>query len=328
MTIPEESPRDTATQTSSQVKTGEPDKGSIVAARNSLITTLVAICLIPVTAAAGYFMNHVLQAPRLRVEYVNDTYTIANHAINASALSAVVADQSLAANIRGSLMQSKTESDEACVEWLDDQEWSDSCAPRVEQVAQGLLNAFKAESTALHANIASLESWKPPAPLTLLPTQLSPPQAVMIQARQDKRGTIDMLRGPAAQLDRQIKLIQDFVTAVKATEGNDTPRTGDLKLTFGVSNSGDADGLVSNRATARFEGREIWLYSDPSTWTAVKAHSFQEITLIAGGDDDNGKSIDAWTTAIKARRKLSVELTLNSNRSPAGPTHSFTLSDS
>jgi hypothetical protein len=301
--------------------------GPLGTARNSLITTLVAICLNPISAAVGYYMNHALQKPKLQVEYVNTTYIVANHTIDPEKVQLLTTDESLAANIRGSLTQMKGQSDEPCVGWLDGMEWLDECRPRVEEVLNGLMNADRAESKALHANIKALKAWRGKEPLSLVPTQLSPPQLVMMQARNDRQGTIDMLQGPLSQLDRQIDALQTFTASLEAAQKLDTPRTGAAELTVGVLNSGDSDGILSNRAIARFNGREIWMYDDPDSWIPVKAHTVQTIVLHAGGDDDNGRSTAEWEAAIKGKKKLDASITLNSNTDSPGPTGSTTLGE-
>jgi hypothetical protein len=46
--------------------------------RRSFITGLVAILMIPFSAAIGYYMNKFLQRPALEIVYINQSYIVAS----------------------------------------------------------------------------------------------------------------------------------------------------------------------------------------------------------------------------------------------------------
>jgi len=196
---------------------------------------------------------------------------------------------------------------------------------KVEAVASGILNSDTAELEAINLNIATLDNWISPAPLNLVPTQIARPELLILQAQKDKAGAINMLRGPVAMLVRQSETLRHLMGALVPMEKDDTPRTGDLKLTFGILNKGDSDGVVSNRATLKFDGGELWLVVADS-WTSVKAHSLQEVDAQVGGDDDSGKSTKLWHKLVAANKPFDVEIVLNSNADLTRPVHKVTLS--
>ena len=165
----------------------------------------------------------------------------------------------------------------------------------------------------------------PPGPLSLLPTQTAQPEILVLQAQKDKNGALTMLRGPIVMLERQAEVLKRLGAALVPMQKDDTPRTGEMTLTIGLLNKGDSDGVVSNRATLKFKGSELWMIVADS-WTTVKAHSFQELVVKAGGDDDAGKSMKAWHEAITANKPFDVELTLNSNADMPRATYKATIS--
>jgi hypothetical protein len=302
------------------------EEGSLSAARKTFITTLVAICLNPVSAAVGYYMNHILQKPRLQIEYVSENYFVENHKISAKILGELQKDQRLKASLRESLMRVQQQGDPDCLSWLDGADWSDECIDRVESVAAGIMNTTTVEVEALQSNIDALKDWTPPAPLNLIPNGTVQYELLTIQAQKDKQGAINMLQRPSEVLSREVSALKDLAGIFPSMRQSETPRTGDLELVVGVLNSGDSDGVIANRATLTFEGKELWLHPKPDdTWTPIKAHAFQEIRFAVGESEQDLELLKEWKAAIVAGKKIDISVTLKTGANTNGPTSAKTL---
>jgi hypothetical protein len=130
-------------------------------------------------------MNHILQKPRLQIEYVSENYFVENHKIDAKILGELQKDQRLKASLRESLMRVQQQGDPDCMSWLDGAGWTDDCIDRVESVAAGIMNTTTVEVEALQSNIDALKAWTPPAPLNLIPTGTVQYELLTIQAQKD-----------------------------------------------------------------------------------------------------------------------------------------------
>ncbi len=76
-------------------------------------------------------------------------------------------------------------------------------------------------------------------------------------------------------------------------------------------NSGDIDGVITNRASLSFGPHSLWLYRDD--YVVVKAHSFQEIKFQVGGGNDDA-SLEAWKLAVIETKPLDFTVVIRSNR--------------
>jgi hypothetical protein len=301
---------------------------SLDAARKTFTTKLVAICLNPTSAGVGYSMNRVLQRPDLQIVYLNESYVIESHKIEPSITKSILNDKLLSAKLRDVILRTSDPSGPQCVAWLDGKAWTDDCLSRVRDNSNGLLNAYRAELDILRANVEAIKARTPSSNSAprLLPSESFRPELLFLQVQKDKQGVIEMLSGPSAVLENQVALLQNLIDAFSAMGNYDTPRTGELTQTAGVLNAGDADGVVANRASLAFEKGKIWMAANPNAWAPIKAHSFQEVTLAVGGDEDGGKSVEALMSAVLANQMFDVTLTLNTNAKLSRPTFRATLS--
>jgi hypothetical protein len=135
-----------------------------------------------------------------------------------------------------------------------------------------------------------------------------------------------MLQRPSEVLSREVSALKDLTGIFPSMRKSETPRTGDLELIVGVLNSGDSDGVIANRATLTFDGKELWLHPQPDdTWTPIKAHAFQEIRFAVGESDEDPELLKEWKAAIVAGKKIDITVTLKTGANTSGPTSAKTL---
>lgn len=251
------------------------DDSSARIARNALITTVVAILMNPVSVGLGYYLNQILRKPHISIEYISDNYGEVSHTLDLKVVTALTAHTDLVGNLRDTLTRMANERTvEACVEWLkDNSSWEDRCIPVVREVATGISGALAVGAKGSFQNAAGRA---PPA--NVLKSQMAALQA----------------------------LLDDLQ---RMDEHPDTERTGMVKFRVGVLNTGDADGIVKNRATLRVEGKELWLSTD--LYTVAKSPSFQEIEFSIPDNDQDTAALATWKKLVRDRVESLFELTLN-----------------
>jgi hypothetical protein len=281
------------------------------AGRKAFVTTLVAILLNPVSAGVGYYMNHYLQRPSLEITYVSSSVDVENSTFPKGVWDALQKNQTLVTQIREGLtklLQNPSES--PCLDWLDKQDsWLDQCTPLVNRWLRGYQKASQAELAAVETNLDILARNQKVATEGLVPMQNFHLDSISLQLRVNRPLALANLRSFAKTLKSNLKLQNLLLSTLEEMGKTSTPRTGVVRFTVGVLNSGDRDGVVSNRANLIFDGGKAWLATDK--YTAIKAHSFEEIELSVGGDDDQGKSQETLKRIVVSGEELKFEMDLD-----------------
>lgn len=286
----------------------EKKESAVVTGRRAFITTLVAIGLNPISAAIGYYMNHLLQRPQLEIQYVSDTYFVENHVLDPEIVKVLKNEAELATTLRETIFRQGSVS-EPCTAagWLDGGPWIDDCSPSVEQAVNGLIGAHRAEIAALRANITALEASRSDDSPSLRPMRSVPVEILFLKDKSEKLG---MLRASLTVLERQLGLLQRLSSALQRISKNpDTPRTGKVEFDIGVLNNGDADGVIFKIGALKFDSFELWTYAE--TFNVVKAHSFVEIKFRIGETEQTSNALQAWKELVRNKEPRDFEVVLN-----------------
>jgi hypothetical protein len=252
-------------------KNGMNENSSSHVGRNALIATVVAILMNPISVVLGYYLNHILEKPRLSIEYVSDTYDIESHALNAEVAKTLSSNPDIAENLREVLTRLASErGQEPCIDWLNDGDWDDRCIPIVKEVATGIIGA-------LRARVASGAA----------PTGSQP--------------------SPAAAMQK-LAVLESLLRNMQEMEKTDTQRTGKVSFPVGVLNTGDSDGIIYNRGRLKFEGKELWIYAD--AYTVVKSHSLQEVKFMVVENDQDPIAVARWQELVNSHKEAQFELIL------------------
>lgn len=242
--------------------------------RKAFITTLVSILLSPLSVALGFYLNHILQKPDLRIDTVDQTFVVESHAIPRDVVKAIASTPILSAQLRESITRLEQSSPPQCVDWLDGETWDDDCFAVVSTAAQGLMNSVSA------AGASRVPRW-------------------LIDAAPSKTE----LSAAATALNTLITWLSS------ASNSDDTPRTGDMCFDANVVNSGDFDGVITRKGHLRFDGKDVTLFSDK--YTIVKAHGYEKITYCTKNalDADSVKRED-WRKIVKSGKNATYSITI------------------
>ncbi len=250
--------------------------------RTALITTVIAIALNPISLVAGYFINHLLQAPKLTIENVIPSYTVFPKKLGPEGVKALESSPRMSSAIRNIVAQRVPVGSQqpVCTLWLDGQDWDDSCEDQVRDSIGGLRQTLILEKQSLTNNIQIIEHWQPPAKLVLEPLN-TPDSNVMrlmqsIQGRQfDREQALAQFKYYLNQdtigLSALERLKKAFEYMLKAPDSV----TEDLAFDIGVLNSGDSDGVIFDSGNVSFGTTKLSLHSE--NYNVVKAHSFESV---------------------------------------------------
>jgi hypothetical protein len=288
----------------------EKKESVVITGRAAFITTLVAIILNPISVAVGYYMNHFLQRPELEIQYISDTYFVENHKLDPEILQVLKNEAELTTGLRDVMFRQGSNAPEPCTAWLDGEPWIDNCRPSVEQAVNFLIGAHRAEIAALRTNLAALEALKPDEAPNLRPMQSLRVEILSLKTLRDKNEALGMLRASLMVLESQLGLLQRLSSALQVISDNpETPRTGVVEFDIGVLNNGDADGVIFKNGALRFDGSELWMYSE--TFNVVKAHSFAEIKFRIGEIEQDSNAMEAWKELVTNKKPHDFEVVLN-----------------
>ena len=244
--------------------------------RKAFVTTIVSILLSPLSVALGFYLNHILQKPQLRVHEVDQSYYSASHSLPDQIVRDLAALPLLSAQIRDVITRTELAKGEiACVDWLDGKPWRDRCFETVLTAARGVDSAILAASA------------------TRLPKGLE--------------GTVP---SPAEfrSFRAALKPLIDWMATASA-DGQDT-RTGGYCLNANIVNSGDFDGVVLKSAKIAFNKGEFTINADK--YTVVKAHGYEQVEFCADTVPDTEQgALDAWTSSVKAHEETPFKVVLN-----------------
>ena len=279
--------------------------------RRSFITSMIAILMIPVSTAIGYYMNKALQRPELNIAVIDDTQYTKEQTLQESAYDTIVSDKRLLAVLRDTITKLETD-DRSCADWLSDRnEWHSRCMALVDQTITGLLDSNRAEQSSILTNLEILEKWSPGESLSLEPMQGTNVQLISATALRDKAAAVGMVHGPLDFLKvAEAKLVK-FSATLDDLKTQDAPLTGKVDFHVGVLNNGDSDGVVFNTGKLRFAIGDLWIYAD--TYTVVKAHSFEKITFHIGKEEQDPVVLAEWEKSVRSEHRLSGKILLKTD---------------
>ena len=133
--------------------------------RIAIVTTLVSIALNPISITIGYFLGQSLQAPKLKLEYVEVDVKTKPFRV----------EESLLFPIRNNLLFSelfKQKSSRSCRDWINSGEIDEDCLPDAIQTVEELLGYLIFEGEAVAKNAKILQEWDGNSELLLDPILL------------------------------------------------------------------------------------------------------------------------------------------------------------
>jgi hypothetical protein len=140
--------------------------------RKTVLTTLIAIALSPISLFLGYFLNHVLQSPKLHIEYVTPVAIVESQKFDPKVLEGIRQNHMFLQHLRGALSTFVGQDIGAPpTAWLDSGRWDDAFLTPALNATMGIAGVLDAEIELLEANLAALKTWTPPEPSTYSPFQ-------------------------------------------------------------------------------------------------------------------------------------------------------------
>lgn len=244
--------------------------------QKAFITTIVSILLSPLSVALGFYLNHALQKPQLRVDTLDKTYYTESRTMPEFIRNSLQALPLLSAQIRDVITRTELAKGEiSCVDWLDGKPWRDGCFDTVLTAARGMDSAVLAAAAS-----------RPPKGLE----SVVPSPAEVIAARS------------------AIKTLVDWLVAASADTHE--VRSGKMCFQANIINSGDFDGVVLRFASLKFPTGTISIGADK--YTVIKAHGYDKVEFCTDIDAEGEKaSHDAWAELVKtfAKTSFDVEIT-------------------
>lgn len=293
----------------------EKAEGSVVqTGRRAFVVALVGILLNPVSVLTGFYINHLLQKPEFKIETINETYEVENHVFPPNVSKSLQTTPLLLAGLRETI--SRTSQSEDCTAWLDGNDWIDSCFDPVDNAARGVRGALLADIDALKDDIALVASSDSKHLPHLKPTStMSGPELFMMSYRGDKGAMLAALKNQlitSIDVLKRMDLLQKTLADMRAIA--DTPRTGKVTLGVGITNTGDADGVIQIVGQLKFDNKELPLAADE--FTVIKAHSFARISFDINENTDNAGALQAWKDAVKTGTTPKYVVVMNPRGTP------------
>jgi hypothetical protein len=283
------------------------------AGKKAFVTTVIAIMLNPVSAGVGYYMNHYLQRPSLEIRYVTKSYGQEDTVFPKKVWDILQKNQAFVTQLRDGLSRQQPEPIEpGCLDWLDDQGvWQDQCMPSVKRLLRGWQKALQAELKAADENVRILTSKQDVSVEGLVPMANFRLESISLLTALDRRSAAANIRSYAKMQRDAMQLLKQLLSTLDdmSNRSDKMPLTGVVTFTVGVLNSGDRDGVVSDLANLTFEQGAVTLAADK--YTAIKAHSLEEIVFSVSGDSDQGKSQAALKALVVSGQEVAFEIELD-----------------
>jgi hypothetical protein len=241
--------------------------------RKAFVTTLVSILLSPISVALGFYLNHVLQKPNIRIQDLEQSYFNESHSLPQPIVAAIKAQPTLAAQIRDVIVRTElAKGDISCVDWLDDKPWQDRCFETVSTAASGV------DSVLLAATVARA----PKGMESAMPSR--------------------------AEIQSSRKALADLIAWIATAKSDKSEtRTGEHCVSANLINSGDFDGVVLKDATLKFDKGQFEVSAEK--YTVVKAHGYEQVEFCTGPVVDAERAaLEAWRANVKGRQETSFEI--------------------
>jgi hypothetical protein len=284
-----------------------------------LIATVISVLLNPVGVGLGWYLSHVLERPKLQVEYVNPIYEVEMPAFDGGLMDSLRANRDVVSRLREVLARNNANTD--CRRWLDGATWNGDCLAIVSDSARGVRDMSDAAANVLAANIKALEKWSPAKEMPdLEPVPGLEQISFNIFARHDKQMAISTMRGYQRTAQRSVEQLDPLIRELERIEKSEGTRTGKVHADNGILNAGASDGVVPPKATLIFRGNRVSLKATDDNgaphYGVLKAHSFSSIRFymddLSGEKEAAAKLRDALVKSVQ--EDFGIEIPL-SNRS-------------
>ncbi len=240
--------------------------------RRAFITTIVSILLSPLSVVLGFYLNHILQKPDLRIDLVDQEIIVENHVIPEKLVSKLAADHILSEQLRESITRLEQTMPPQFVSWIDGEKWNDDCITVVNTGAQGVLSI-----------ISTTDVSRVPGPLV-----------VTVPSK-------DELKSATVELQELIQWLSSI------SKNDETPKTGDMCFTANVINSGDYDGVLLRKGLLKFSSKEMALFADK--YVVVKAHGYEQIKYCtATAIDSDSKTLGEWRAIVQSGKNSKYKI--------------------
>lgn len=254
-------------------------------ARTAAIAGFISLALSPASLVVGYWLNHLLAAPKLRPEYVTAVVVVKNAEPDWAGLDKLRKNQAASATVRDLLMRvALTKQRSSCTAWLDTNKWLDDCSGDVEDVLRWQSAALAAQLRDLDAGQRSLDGNNF---VGVGSSELS--AYISTLALKDKSSAKSVIAAKTAAVHADAILLDDVLNLVRKADEQPRPRTGDIVLRVGVVNTGDSDGVMTRQAVLKFGDSEVQMRN--RKYVVIKAHSLEELEIEV--DDRSTRSGDA-----------------------------------
>jgi len=233
--------------------------------RNILLTQVLTVILTPACVALTFFLIERSKAPKPDIRYVASSPEYLVAAPSVNFVSKINDNPALAAEFRDALRQATSGTDNA-----------------------GLCTAWLDGG-----------DWDS----SCLPLY----KGVIFQVRGMLQGLISQGHGSTQEsmAKSSVRILEDFRKELAEVESADQPRSGSVRFTVGVLNTGDSNGTVYSEAVLVFNNKVLHVNAD--SYTSVNAHGFSEISFRTAGEDA-GKYLGTVTSGEEQVVKASSDL--------------------
>lgn len=274
-------------------------------ARKAFVGGLVSLVLSPLFVLLGYWLNHTLAAPKLRLEYATSVVIVENAKLDWDAVALVRQNAIVAASLRDLLLRiGISRAHRPCIEWLEKNTWTNDCAEDVKVVLPYYASMLDARVDELEKWLGAVKTGRSPVPVTF-----SPVDQFFGRIGSDKSST---QAGVLAYLEtsRQEKTtLESFIKRFNATVDSEGARTGDIVIRVGVLNTGDSDGVITRGAVLNFGDSEVFMRAE--RYTVVKAHSFEQIEYSINVDATAARHLEKLRGLVRAHGQDAFEMKIN-----------------
>lgn len=294
--------------------------------KNAVIATMISVVLSPIGVALGWLLSHYLQAPRMKIEYVNTTAFTEHHVWTPGVLKRLRNNRGLVASLRDQIREihPSGEGVAECTRWIDDEGlWSDDCIPFVLDALNKMEGISGDIVVKLEANIRILEKYKKEVGIAnassrdvsqmdapdLEPIPLQALTIAYAVASRDPASAAGQFRSQLQGFKadrRDIQPVKEDILRMKSHP--ETPRTGAVVFWVAVLNEGESDGVIPRRAKLYVDGAEIDLYTDQ--YTVVKSHSLAEIEFSIAETEGSKEIRQSLERRIKQQAEIKFDITI------------------
>ena len=246
--------------------------------RKIFLTQALTVILTPTCVALTLYMIERSKAPKPDLQYVSATPEYFVIEPSASLVASINNDPGLSSELRSELLQANPTKDS-----------SSSCSSWLDGGSwdANCLGVYKSVSNQIRGNLLGIVS--------------------------QGHGSIQEARAKSS-----LVIIEGLRKELTRVENANQPRAGNVSMTVGVLNVGDADGTIFSTASLTFNGKTMDVSAE--RYTPISAHGFSEIefttpredagTFFGTFTDGQQPVIKAWSDLVKSGAEIPFQLTL------------------